>query len=98
MDIETRGMLLETAGRFFGDKITRDVVNRMEKGEWPKEIWQTIDEMGLPVASVSEENGGVGGSLGDLLAIAKLTAYHAVPLPLGDTALGAMLLDRAGIA
>jgi len=98
MDNETRGMLLETAGRLFADKSTRDVVNALEKGVWPTELWQAIEEMGLPVIAVSEAAGGVGGSVGDLFAIAKLAAYHAVPLPLVETGLAAMLLDRAAIA
>jgi acyl-CoA dehydrogenase len=98
MDIETRGMLLETAGRLFADKATKDVVNGLETGTWPAALWQALEEMGLPAVAVSEDNGGTGGTVGDLCAVAKLGAYHALPLPLGDTALAAMLLDQAGIA
>ena len=98
MDRETRSMLLETAGRLFADKSTKDVVNGLEKGQWPEALWQSVEEMGLPSVAVSESAGGAGGALSDLLALAKLAAYYALPLPLVDTAMAAMLLDLAGLA
>ena len=98
MDLETRGMLLDTAGRLFGDKAGKDVVNGLEKGVWPADLWRALEEMGLPLVAVSEDRGGAGGGLGDLLALTKLSAYHALPLPLADTGLCAMLLDKAGLA
>ena len=94
MDQETRGMLLETAGRLFADKATKDVVNALEKGNWPADLWQAVEEMGLPTVGVSEAAGGAGGSLTDLLALIKLAAYHALPVPLAETGLASALLDR----
>ena len=47
MDRETRDMLLDTAGRFFTARSGKDVVNGVEKGVWPAEFWQEIEEMGI---------------------------------------------------
>lgn len=96
MDRETRDMLLETADRFFTERCGREVVNGVEKGVWPKDLWKEIEEMGLPLIAVDEDKGGVGGTLGDMLALLRLAGSHAVPVPLAETALANLLIARAG--
>src|SRR5882672_6010312 len=96
MDRDTRDMLLETADRFFTQRCSRDVVNAVEHGAWPADLWKDIEEMGLPLIAVPEDKGGVGGTLGDLLALLRLAGSHAVPVPLGETALANLLIAAAG--
>src|SRR5687767_12500797 len=96
MDRETRDMLLETADRFFTERCGRDVVNGVEKGVWPADLWKEIEEMGLPLIAVPEDKGGVGGTLADLLALMRLAGSHAVPVPLAETALANLLIASAG--
>ena len=98
MDLETREMLLETAGRFFSDRCGRDVVNGVEKGVWPADLWNAIEEMGLPLIAVPEDKGGVGGTLADMLALVRLAGSHAVPVPLAETSLVNLLIAAAGSA
>ena len=69
MDRDTRDMLLETADRFFTERCGRDMVNGVEHGAWPADLWKEIEEMGLPLIAVPEDKGGVGGTLGDMLAL-----------------------------
>jgi acyl-CoA dehydrogenase len=96
MDRDTRDMLLETADRFFTQRCGREVVNGVEKGAWPADLWKEIEEMGLPLIAVPEDKGGVGGTLGDMLALLRLAGSHAVPVPLAETALGNLLIAAAG--
>ena len=96
MDRETRDMLLETAGRFFTERCDRAVVNSVEKGVWPADLWKEIEEMGLPLIAVPEDKGGVGGTLADMLALLRLAGEHAVPVPLAETALANLLIATAG--
>lgn len=96
MDRETRDMLLETADRFFTDRCGREIVNNVEKGIWPAELWQAIEEMGLPHIAVPEDKGGAGGTLADMLALLRLAGSHAVPVPLAETALANLLIAAAG--
>jgi acyl-CoA dehydrogenase len=96
MDNETRDMLLETAGRFFTDRCGREVVNGVEKGEWPADFWKEIEEMGLPLVAVPEDKGGAGGTLADMLSLLRLAGSHAVPVPLAETALANLLIAAAG--
>ena len=81
MDRESREMLLETAHRFLRDKCGKEVVNGVEKGLWPAELWAGIEELGLTLVAVPEEQGGVGGTLEDMLALARVAGAHAVPGP-----------------
>jgi acyl-CoA dehydrogenase len=96
MDRDTRDMLLETADRFFTQRCGRDVVNGVEKGAWPADFWKEIEAMGLPLIAVPEDKGGVGGTLGDMLALLRLAGSHAVPVPLAETALANLLMATAG--
>src|SRR5215469_12410173 len=96
MDHDSRAMLLETADRFFTDRVGKAVVNGVEKGEWPAELWQEIEEMGLPLIAVPEDKGGAGGTLADMLALLRLSGSHAVPVPLAETALTNLLVAAAG--
>src|SRR5258707_3490703 len=85
MDRDTRDMLLETADRFFTQRCGREVVNGVEKGAWPADLWKEIEEMGLPLIAVPEDKGGVGGTLADMLALLRLARSHALPGPLAGT-------------
>src|SRR5215204_1232785 len=96
MDRETRDMLLETADRFFTERCGRAVVNEVEKGVWPADLWKEIEEMGLPLIAVPEDKNGVGGTLADMLALLRLAGSHAVPVPLAETALANLLIAAAG--
>jgi acyl-CoA dehydrogenase len=52
--------------------------------------------MGLPLMAVPEDNGGVGGTLADMLALLRMAGSHAVPVPIAETALGNLLIAAAG--
>lgn len=96
MDRETRDMLLDTAGRFFAERSGKDIVNGVEKGVWPADLWKEIEEMGLPLIAVPEEQEGVGGTLADLMALLRVAGEHAVPVPVAETALANLLIAAAG--
>ncbi|MSP74704.1 MAG: acyl-CoA dehydrogenase [Rhodospirillaceae bacterium] len=96
MDHDTREMLLDTAGRFFAERCGKDIVNGVEKGVWPADFWKEIEEMGLPLIAVSEDKGGVGGNLADMMAVLRLAGANAVPVPLAETALAHLLMSTAG--
>ena len=96
MDRETRDMLLETASRFFAERSGKDVVNGVEKGVWPADLWKEIEEMGLPLIAVPDEQEGVGGTLADLMAMLRVAGEHAVPVPVAETALANLLIAAAG--
>lgn len=95
---EMRALIEETAGRIFRDLCTKDLVDEAEKGVWPSELWQTLEEAGLTVASVPEELGGSGGAIGDTMAILRRAGEHAAPLPLADTFLAGWVLSGSRLS
>ncbi len=93
---EMRTLILDTAERIFRDICDQALVDKAEKGEWPAGLWQTLEESGLTQASVPEERGGAGGTIGDGLYFLKASGRYAAPLPLAETLIAGVLLAEAG--
>jgi alkylation response protein AidB-like acyl-CoA dehydrogenase len=60
-------------------------------------LWRQVEEAGLAWAAVPEAAGGAGAGIGDLMAVLREAGRHAVPLPLAETGLGAMIAAQAGL-
>ena len=63
-------------------------------GELPA-CWPTLVELGLPLVGIAEENGGAGGSFGDLLVIVRAHGRHALGSPIVDAAAANWALGAA---
>ena len=94
---DVRTLIDETAARIFRDLCTKECVDEAEKGRWPEELWQTLEDSGLTTASVPEELGGGGGAIGDTMAILRQAGRHAAPIPLADTFLAGWVLSGSGL-
>lgn len=93
-----RELVLDTVGRMLTERCGPDVVSAAEQ-TWPADLWRTVEEAGLPLAPISEAAGGSGAAIGDAVAIARLAAAYAAPIPLGETGLlGGHLLAAGGLA
>ncbi|NJP95059.1 acyl-CoA dehydrogenase [Nonomuraea sp. FMUSA5-5] len=61
--------------------------------------WKELSEGGFHLIGVPEEAGGSGGGLGELSVVVDVAAFHAVPVPVAETAfLAGWLLARAGLS
>ena len=94
---QARAMLLEAAARLFADGVTEEVQEGVEQGAFPHELWSAIEDNGLPLALVSETDGGVGLSLSDAMAVLRLAGAFALPVPLAETMLARRTLATAGL-
>jgi acyl-CoA dehydrogenase len=97
MNGSTNSIILDTAIRIFRDLCGPDTVNAAEKGEWPKALWDPIEESGLTLTWVPEELGGAGATLADGFAVLRAAGHFAVPVPLAETLMAGWLLAQAGI-
>ena len=52
--------------------------------------WARVEQLGLPLLLVSEEQGGFGGGWEDALLVFRLAGYHAIALPLPERIIGAV--------
>ncbi len=60
MNDSTDNIIVDTATRIFQDLCEPNTVNEAERGEWPKGLWDALEESGLTLAWVPDELGGAG--------------------------------------
>ncbi|MFP5463727.1 MAG: acyl-CoA dehydrogenase family protein [Gammaproteobacteria bacterium] len=98
MSDDTRQMLLDTLERVLADHCTAERVQAADQGGFDAALWQTLDELGYPLAAVPELAGGIGLPLPDLCALLRVCGRHCAPVPLAESAmLAAWLLAGAGL-
>jgi acyl-CoA dehydrogenase len=94
---EHRDLLIDAVERMLSERCTPEVVAAAEH-EWPAELWDVLEQAGLPLAPVGEDAGGGGATVGDALAVAGRAARHAAPVPHAETGLIAgRLLEEVGL-
>jgi acyl-CoA dehydrogenase len=91
-------IITDTATKIFQDLCEADTVNKAEKGEWPKALWDALAESYLPLAWVPDDLGGAGAEIADGFAVLRVAGRFAAPVPIAETLLAGWLLARAKIA
>lgn len=94
---ELRQELGKSLARLNEEACTKEVLEAAEQGVWPEAIWSGLENIGLVLAALPAQAGGVGLELADLMYILGRSAYHAMPVPLAETFLAGRLLVSAGI-
>ena len=94
---ELRTILADTVTRLFSDRITKELLESAEKGQWAGALWQQVEESGLTLPQIPEARGGGGGSWQDAYLVVSAAGRFAVPLPLAETMVGAWLLAESGL-
>lgn len=90
-DAEISSMVADQAERFFADFVAREVLAEADAGRWQAQLWNETAQAGFPLAYVPEDFGGIGLPAADAFALIRRAAYHALPLPLGETILARAL-------
>lgn len=90
-------MLAEMIQRLLERSLDDGAQARAREGEWLSALWDEVSEMGLPLALLSEEQGGFGLSTAEQGEALRLLGRHAVPLPLAETMGANRLLAAAGL-
>jgi acyl-CoA dehydrogenase len=93
---ETR-MLLESMGRLFEDKCTKQVVDAAETGVFAADLWQAVAETGVPLAALPEAAGGADAEWSDLYAALRVAGRFSAPIPLAETMLAGWVAASAGL-
>ncbi len=94
---ELRQELGKGLSRLSEETCTSELLESAEQGVWPEAVWNGLENLGLVMAALPEEAGGVGLELADLLYIVNRSAYEALPVPLVETFLAGRALVAAGI-
>jgi acyl-CoA dehydrogenase len=93
----TRAILADVVTRLFTARVTRELRQSAEAGEWPGALWAAVEENGLTLPLVPEAQGGAGSTWADAYVVVSTAGRHAVPLPLPETIVAAWLLAGAGL-
>ena len=90
-------MLADMIQRLLERSLDDSAQARARDGEWLADLWAELAEMGLPLALLSEDQGGFGLSAAEQGEALRLLGRHAVPLPLAETMGANRLLAAAGL-
>ncbi|MEY4952068.1 MAG: hypothetical protein RL299_492 [Pseudomonadota bacterium] len=91
-------MLAEMIERLLDRHLDEAAQAKARNGEWLPELWAEVEEMGLPLALLTEEQGGFGLSFAEAGEALRLLGRHAMPLPVAETMAANQLLANAGLA
>lgn len=94
---EMNDMILNVTERMLKNQVDKHLVDRLEGGKWAENLWQLFTENGLTTVTVSEQNGGAGGDIEDLLNIVRLTGKYAAPVPFFETTFANLLLESVSL-
>ena len=94
---EVRTMLTDATTRLFTDHVNQKMLEAAKQDGWSAALWNELEQAELPLVGVPESAGGAGGSLSDTAAVLRISARHAAPAPLAETALAGWLLSNAGL-
>ena len=93
---ELSALIRDTAAKIFRDLCPKELVDEAESGQWPEELWRTLEDSGLTQAAVPEEFRGSGGTFEDAMTVLRQAGEHAAPLPLAETFLAGWVLAECG--
>jgi acyl-CoA dehydrogenase len=87
----------DMAARILADLADPQTINAAAAANWKAPLWDALEQAGLPLAWVSEANGGAGADLLDGFDILRISGQYAAPVALAETLLAGHFLDAAGI-
>jgi acyl-CoA dehydrogenase len=88
--------LLASLDHFFAEQFGDDVVASTEGRGIRADLWEAVVRLDLPGVGISEDQGGAGGGLPQVVAMLQAAGRHSVPLPLAEHHLASWLLTDAG--
>ena len=96
-DSELRTILGDQVNRLLADRVGKDALESAEAGASQDELWQAIEENGLPWVLVPEDRGGVGGGWDEAEVVIRAAGKYQAPVPLVESILAGWLLSNAGL-
>jgi len=90
-------LILQSTSKLLKENCTKELLDEVEAGKWPQDLWNTIVDSGLLQIGISEENGGAGGDFSDAFHLFKLIGEYAVPLPIFETIFINWIITKHGV-
>lgn len=91
----TDTLLTDAVSKLLGNISSNELCLAVEKGHWPASEWAQVVEMGLPMAWLPENLGGIELPLEEGFTIARLAGRYGTPLPIADALIASAIATRA---
>jgi acyl-CoA dehydrogenase len=88
--------IIETLERMLDTHCNPDDLSEAER-TWPQTLWKVLDDSELPRTWVAESLGGAGAGWSDGLAVIRVAARYAAPVPLAETLMTGYVLAKYGV-
>ena len=87
----------ETARQFLSSRFKPEVVRKLaEEDRYDDALWSEVSELGWPGIAISEDHGGQGLGMVELVILSEELGYACAPLPLLTNAAAGLVIERAG--
>lgn len=90
-------MIKESVNRMFSQQVDKQVLDQVEVGVWPGELWQLVEESGFSQV-LSTESGDIEDGWQNAYPVFHAIGFYRLPLPLAETIIANALLGLAELA
>ena len=91
-------LFAEQMDRLLSECVSRELLISVENGRAADTLWHTLEELGILLALVDEENGGSDLNWEDVEPTLRCCGRHGAPVPLPETLLANWVLAAGGLA
>ena len=95
--MQSDNLVADAAARVFAEQADAQTILLSRRNDWKAPLWISLEEIGLPLAWVSDTAGGAGASLAEGFGVIREAGRAALASPLVETLLAGWLLDQAGL-
>lgn len=88
----------DTAEKLFSNEVDKQLIEQVEKGNFPENLWQQTIDLGFTTLFCKEDFGGIEAPWVDAYPVFYHVGYHQVPLPIAETAIANFILSAADSA
>jgi len=94
---DEQGEIKGTAKQFIASRFKADKVRELaEAGTYEDALWTEVSELGWPGIAISEEYGGQGLGMVELVVLCEELGFACAPLPLLSNAAAGLAIEAAG--
>ncbi|NBT98692.1 MAG: hypothetical protein EBT59_05905 [Betaproteobacteria bacterium] len=87
--------MLDTIDRIAADYLKPAAIHAAEEGVFQLSLWEALGDVGLTTAMLPESAGGLALGLHEVCDMLSRCAYHAMPIPIAETALAIALVSAS---
>ena len=94
---DMQAIILQSAEKILSKHTEKEIIDDAEKGHFPADLWKGLQESGLLLMGVREEQGGHGGDCTDGFRLIQLAGKYSAPIPLAETLISNWVLAELGM-